>query len=839
MATDDRRTLLCNQTDLTGIDFVQVEDPHEQTVLRVYFIVDPQNMTPALDDSDFAPEWTQIFATYPGEPIEEVEVVGTQLLTDGTLARQYLEVTVAQPGGFSIYTLGLLSNDAPPTPNPRIDFAFNDVEFSFKQGCPSDLDCKTHVDLCKPETLEDFPVDYLARDFVSLRNALLDFAAQRYPQWTLPVVADAGVMMAEIMAALGDEFAYIQDRYAREAYLGTATQRRSLRHHARLVDYEIQEPINAETLLAVTVSANTPLLAGTPFYCLPESAPPIPFSVGTGLADERAETEYELRLAWQEVHAYVADPSHSMLPCGSTSILLQGHVDDAQDWVGQPLLIEEIATEAGQSQNRILVHPTAVQNDLVDALCTENYTRVTWGADEALGCELDLARVQVTANLVPATAGETRREYFVVNEPAQEGLAPNPEAPPAEITVSFTRAVERQGPLNELTCERTPIVMYSLRASEAENLGWVDTSQPGTSSGSRDSDPEIALDQLDSSGSVQETWEFRESLLSSGPLDEHFTLDDGMWRQIISFPGYENFGDILRFEDYATQLGMTVRFGDGEFGLIPAAGDRFVATYRTGPGTEANLPPDTVNELSLPGGTTPMNVTAVRNPFAITSGKAEEPAEVIKQLAPEAFRAETFRAVRPEDYDEIAERLDWVQRAGTAFRWTGSYLAAFVTPDPLDAFTLSADRRTELEDLVDCVRQVGRCAFVSDPKFVDIDLVVEVCIEAGAFGGQVKARIVEALAGRGGARPLPGFFDPDNFTFGTPLRRSKLEAVVQGVPGVKAVERILIRARGKTEFVEWKTLTYEVGDDEIIRMQNDPRFPGRGSVRAVVLEVVS
>ena len=35
------------------------------------------------------------------------------------------------------------------------------------------------------------------------------------------------VMLLEIWAALGDELAYTQDRYAREAYLGTATQRRS------------------------------------------------------------------------------------------------------------------------------------------------------------------------------------------------------------------------------------------------------------------------------------------------------------------------------------------------------------------------------------------------------------------------------------------------------------------------------------------------------------------------------------------------------------------------------------------------------------------------------------
>ena len=45
-------------------------------------------------------------------------------------------------------------------------------------------------------------------------------------------------------------------------------------------------------------------------------------------------------------------------------------------------------------------------------------------------------------------------------------------------------------------------------------------------------------------------------------------------------------------------------------------------------------------------------------------------------VAPEAFRAVTYRAVRPEDYAEAAERLPWVQRAGATFRWTGSWLTA-------------------------------------------------------------------------------------------------------------------------------------------------------------------
>ena len=76
---------------------------------------------------------------------------------------------------------------------------------------------------------------------------------------------------------------------------------------------------------------------------------------------------------------------------------------------------------------------------------------------------------------------------------------------------------------------------------------------------------------------------------------------------------------------------------------------------------------------------------------------------------------------------------------------------------------------------MDCVRQAGREVFVRNPRFVNIDLEIKICVEPFAYAGQVKAHVLEALLGRKGIRPTKGFFDPDNFTFGTPraVRRSK------------------------------------------------------------------
>ena len=45
------------------------------------------------------------------------------------------------------------------------------------------------------------PIDYLAKDFLSFRQALLDFSALRYPQWQERSEADFGVMFLEALSA--------------------------------------------------------------------------------------------------------------------------------------------------------------------------------------------------------------------------------------------------------------------------------------------------------------------------------------------------------------------------------------------------------------------------------------------------------------------------------------------------------------------------------------------------------------------------------------------------------------------------------------------------------------
>src|SRR5262249_16686430 len=162
------------------------------------------------------------------------------------------------------------------------------------------------------DDLVDFPVDYLARDFVSIRSALLDFASQRYPQWKEKIDADASVMLTEIFAALGDEFSYIQDRYSREAFLETASQRRSLRHLTQLVDYDIHDGLAASTFLDLQVKPTAGVFggvfvkAGSRVWAPIQDEAPIPFELGRGIADT---SEFWVQAAWNEMPVHVSDES--------------------------------------------------------------------------------------------------------------------------------------------------------------------------------------------------------------------------------------------------------------------------------------------------------------------------------------------------------------------------------------------------------------------------------------------------------------------------------------------------------------------------------------------------
>ena len=744
--------------------------------------------------------------------------------------RVTLEITVASPGDFSLHRLFI--DDA------RVDPFFNNTIFSFKQGCPSVFDCR---DDCPPELLEslDYPVDYLARDFWSYRRALLDFAAGRYPNWKEPLEADQAVMLMEIMAALGDEFAYTQDRYAREATLPTATQRRSRSGLARLVDYLPDPGLAAETDLVVWVAAGgggETCAIGARAWALPEGRTPIPYSAIASVWHHEA---------WNEIPLHCPDSDVACLPKGATEAYLLTDAPNAgqlppgeplspqEFWVGRRIILRAIPADPAEPRRAFAVTLTGV-TPMTDSLAptpgvATPIAHITW--DEPTPWPLPLAETTALVNTVRVRAGEEIVEHFRVGP--DDILAATYAALPAPDLarlLALPRAVERESAWQPGREGRGRIQRYGLRASETAGLGWLHPPEATGLANLRVRTPMLRITEVEPPNYTPDAqgaaWSFARDMLTSDLDSTTFTLEEGMWREatVHQRPLQPDFV----FQDYASNDGWTIRFGDGAFGRPPEDGTVIEARYMTAPGTAANLSPDSVAHLAPPAGAGPDDFAsyaeAVTNPLAITSGSDEETPENIRISAPEAYRALPLRAVRPGDFSDILQRLPWVQRANATVRWTGSWATYFIAADPVGGFALTDAERRELNDEIDCIRQATRDARAADPDYVDIDLEIEVCAKATSYPGEVAERVTEALT-------APGFFSPDNFTFGQPLRRSGLESAIQCVPGVKGVEKIRLRERTKRDWHDFTEAELAVEPWQIVRLQNDPLYPGRGALR--------
>lgn len=102
------------------------------------------------------------------------------------------------------------------------------------------------------------PLDYTAKDYEALREALLELARERLPEWTDHSANDLGVVLVELFAGMGDVLAYYQDRIAQESYLHTARERRSVLHLLRLIGYELTpaKPASADLTLLFDAEAD-------------------------------------------------------------------------------------------------------------------------------------------------------------------------------------------------------------------------------------------------------------------------------------------------------------------------------------------------------------------------------------------------------------------------------------------------------------------------------------------------------------------------------------------------------------------------------------------------------
>ena len=831
-----RRGLVAESTTLNGIDYVEVVTSPpaiDETVLLVYFLEKDQSVPGAQASLD------NLLATIAGAP-QEVSILGGVRIkgitvTGVAVENGHLRVSVSEPGDFSQYTLAI--ND------PGLDQAYAQVNFSFKAGCPSQFDCKP-VTACPPEPIAEPIIDYMAKDYASFRQALVDYIPALIPGWTERHEADIGMMLLELLAYMGDDLSYYQDAVANEAFLGTARQRISVRRLVRLIDYTISDGISARAFVHLALTAGTSgfLPAGTPVLTrinvqIVDELPPQPpvLAVKYQVAAEAAaaatfETQVDANLdaSLNQIFLHAWGDKQCCLPKGATTVDLEGDLaydpatDQRNPWKLKPgdfLLFEEVlgpdtglAADADPAHRQIVRLRTVqktfdyLEPDPTTGNPPMTLTRVTWDITDALTFPVCLSvklsndtyvdHVCVArGNLVLADHGQTISEWY----PA------DPVDPNAAGIVTGQRAFR-------FFLQKAPLSFRILLddVNHPPNP-FIDPSSPETVSQLTVSDPSLANSQVGLQIQTRTTppgqWLPVPDLLESSSSSPAFV------------PETDNNGRAL------------IRFGDGQYGMAPLNDSFIKATYRIGVGVVGNVGAEALAHIINPGNVLNFpSVVTVRNPLPAWGGTDPQPLAQIKQLAPAAFRAVQYRAVTEEDYAAAANLVPGVANAVATFRWTGSWYTVFISVDPLGTNTLSTTLQTQVLNWVGGYTQAGYDLEITPPIFVPLQVVIDVCVDPYYFRFDVEQALLAALSNQILPDGTKGFFYPGNFTFAQPLFLSQLYAAVMAVDGVASAVVATFQRYGKIANNELQQGYIPAGRLEILRLDNDPNFPENGSL---------
>lgn len=807
-----REDVLVHPT-LNGIDYIEVPKDEQQKI-RVYFI---KPVVPVLSINEVSIEG--------GVRIQNIRVINLDDTKTDSNANLYLEVYVDQAGDFSTYTLVI--------ENSGVDIAFSRHPFSFKAGCPSDFDC--YGKIACPETPEKEPlIDYLAKDYASFRQALLDLIPSIIPNWQERHEADLGIALVELFAHVGDQLSYYQDAVANEAYLETARQRESVKRHARLIDYLMHDGASAQTFVQLQLASGTTgtLPVGTSVLSriqtslgsniMPPHGPVILNIVRTqalDTADVVFETLEEAALdsMLNEISIHTWGNRLCCVPKGTTSLELVG---DLPLEPGDFLLFEEVkGPKTGLSADADPEHRQVVR--LVGVEKTEDslqsdpdtglpikITQVFWHQEDALSFPLCIStkledetpveNVSVArGNLVLADHGETIDEWHPT-DPIKYPAAPG-------ITLGSTayRSNLDKGPL-------TFSKLYQVKNCDNK---------------------ETANDE--EKPSVRELLTVHPRQVKAAVfLEIHEENDQPKWCAVPHFLDSKPFDRSFVVETKNNGRAM-IRFGDDEFGMEPSEGSHLKITYRIGNGTAGNVGAETLVHILEPETLPPgwPDIDGVSNPLPATGGIDPETLEQVKLLAPKAFHAEQYRAVTEEDYARATEKHPEVDKAVATFRWTGSWHTVFITIDPLGHSEVTPDLEARVRSHITRYKLAGYDIEIDPPVYVPLEIEINVCVARDHFRTHVKAAVLEALSNRTFADGRKGFFYPDNFTFGQAVYLSRLYEALEQIPGVDSAEVMVFKGYAKAENNELAQGFISMQRLEIARLDNDPSFPENGVLR--------
>ena len=779
----------------------------------------------APDQRRLALHFVHDLATVPLLPLlpSNIEVRGGVRVRDPKVvsvsaAGSVLTVEVESIGDFSRYALRLVASAGSDAPPDGIDPALAQIDFGFKVDCPSDFDCRVDT-ACEAAPGHPPDIDYLARDYQSLRRLVLDRLSVLMPDWRDRNPADLLVMLSEALAFRADELAYYQDAVATEAYLGTARQRVSVKRHTRLLDFALHEGCNARAWVAFEVDASADgqtlpacdAITGLDGSLLLTRASGVATRLGSrdsaqdliaaGTEPFELLTPLTLFSAHNQIHFHTWSDEACCLPRGATHAFLR---DDATNRlrlrVGDLLLLESRASTTtglavdADAQQRCVVRLTRVDPEASstravpaprsDPVTEQLLVEVHWHADDALPFDLCLSKTfggVLMVHMASACANIALADHGA-SAPRADGLqrVPSGRVPRYQLAQELTVPLTRQGLVRSVS-GRPLLVDPAASATAALQRDLADTREA------------LRVQSADD----RRHWNARRDLLASGAQAADFVVET------------ENDGQVL------------LRFGDGVNGLQPGSSEGLQARVRTGNGLAGNVGAEAIAHVLCGFG----GITRVRNPLPAQGGVAAMPLARARMDAPAAFRRQE-RAVTADDYAEVTVRDARVQRALATRRWTGSWYTMFITVDRRGAQSVDAAFEDSITAFIDRYRLAGHDVEIDAPAYVALDVALHVCAKPGYFPADVQRRLLAVFSA---ARS--GVFHPDRFSFGEPVYLSALIATAMAVPGVSHVEPLRFQRLGRRPAGEIGAGRIAMARLEIARLDNDPNAPENGQIQ--------
>lgn len=270
----------------------------------------------------------------------------------------------------------------------------------------------------------------------------------------------------------------------------------------------------------------------------------------------------------------------------------------------------------------------------------------------------------------------------------------------------------------------------------------------------------------------------------------------------------------------------TIRFGDGDSGLIPPRGqDAVRATYTTGGGAGGNVEAGAVTHLKTPISL----VESVDNPLPADGGSGGESMEAVASRAAGEIRTRG-KAVTPADFEQVAatavRKLAAVEckpHLGPDGDRTPGWITLLIVPD------MDQDRpmpSTELEGRVHRAVSEAAPARVTDgeesqltvrgPNYTPVSVAATVNSTGVTSISGLKTELESVLANH--LHPLTGGTAGTGWEFGEPPTTDSLVSVLDSVEGVDTVIEL--------------SASVQVGD-ETVRLTRGPssvRLPAAGLV---------